>query len=417
MTFGRIVCEGTMEIFNPVFSSIFRPVIADSNWTPASLFSASEVGVWFDPSDLTTLFQDTAGTLPITAVGQTVAVMLDKSLGLSLGSEIITNGNFSSGSSGWTGVDGTTPVTVTGGEAVLAAGGYAQQASLTLAAGKAYRITFSVRGSVSNILPTVFVATGAFLAGSQNIKDFSAGLYATTQTLSAIIIPTAAKTVLVLKESFGGTGIMYVDNISIKLISGNHATQVTSAQRPAYQVDGNLKPYLAFDGANSGLVTNTVIPSIDKVQAFAGIQKLSDAASGNVIEIGTTGLESNIFGILAPSSNGSNSYRFTSRGSASANAGTGVFAAAPNTSVLTGLGDITGSICTLRRNGLPVQTDTTVQGSGNYAAYPIYIGRRGGVSLPFNGKIYSLIARFGSNLTTSQITSVERWVNSKTSAY
>jgi hypothetical protein len=48
-------------------------------FSPAALFAASETGVWYDPSDLTTLFQDTAGTTPVTAVGQTVALMLDKS--------------------------------------------------------------------------------------------------------------------------------------------------------------------------------------------------------------------------------------------------------------------------------------------------------------------------------------------------
>jgi hypothetical protein len=46
---------------------------------PNSLFAAGEQGVWFDPSDLTTLFQDSAGTIPVTAAGQPVSLMLDKS--------------------------------------------------------------------------------------------------------------------------------------------------------------------------------------------------------------------------------------------------------------------------------------------------------------------------------------------------
>lgn len=44
-----------------------------------ALFAASEVGVWYDPSDLTTMFQDRAGTTPVTADGQTVGKILDKS--------------------------------------------------------------------------------------------------------------------------------------------------------------------------------------------------------------------------------------------------------------------------------------------------------------------------------------------------
>jgi hypothetical protein len=48
-------------------------------FSPVSLFAASEPGVWYDPSDLTTMFQDTAGTTPVTTPGQTVARINDKS--------------------------------------------------------------------------------------------------------------------------------------------------------------------------------------------------------------------------------------------------------------------------------------------------------------------------------------------------
>lgn len=45
----------------------------------ALLFSASEPGAWYDPSDMSTLFQDSAGTTPVTAVEQPVGRVLDKS--------------------------------------------------------------------------------------------------------------------------------------------------------------------------------------------------------------------------------------------------------------------------------------------------------------------------------------------------
>ena len=48
-------------------------------WTPIQLFLAGVLGVWFDPSDLSTLFQDAAGTIPVTADGDPVGLMLDKS--------------------------------------------------------------------------------------------------------------------------------------------------------------------------------------------------------------------------------------------------------------------------------------------------------------------------------------------------
>ena len=48
-------------------------------FTPADLFTGSETGAWYGPSDLSTLFQDSAGTTPVTTAGQPVGLMLDKS--------------------------------------------------------------------------------------------------------------------------------------------------------------------------------------------------------------------------------------------------------------------------------------------------------------------------------------------------
>jgi hypothetical protein len=48
-------------------------------WTPANLFASGEQGAWYDPSDFSTMFQDSAGTTPVTAVGQPVGKILDKS--------------------------------------------------------------------------------------------------------------------------------------------------------------------------------------------------------------------------------------------------------------------------------------------------------------------------------------------------
>ena len=50
-----------------------------ANRSPLSLFAGGAEGAWYDPSDLSTLFQDSAGTTPVTASGQPVGKMLDKS--------------------------------------------------------------------------------------------------------------------------------------------------------------------------------------------------------------------------------------------------------------------------------------------------------------------------------------------------
>lgn len=48
-------------------------------FNPSQLFAQGELGAWYDPSDMSTMFQDTAGTVPVTADGQTVARINDKS--------------------------------------------------------------------------------------------------------------------------------------------------------------------------------------------------------------------------------------------------------------------------------------------------------------------------------------------------
>jgi hypothetical protein len=48
-------------------------------WTPLELFAADEVGVWYDPSDFDTMWKDTSGTTPVTAVDDLVARIDDKS--------------------------------------------------------------------------------------------------------------------------------------------------------------------------------------------------------------------------------------------------------------------------------------------------------------------------------------------------
>lgn len=50
-----------------------------SEFSPLDLFSGGKQGVWYDPSDKSTLFQDAAGTVPVTKDGDPVALMRDKS--------------------------------------------------------------------------------------------------------------------------------------------------------------------------------------------------------------------------------------------------------------------------------------------------------------------------------------------------
>ena len=63
---------------NPA-AALTAQAVANSTDGPGALFDAGQPGVWYDVSDMSTLFQDAAGTVPVTAVGQPVGRVLDKS--------------------------------------------------------------------------------------------------------------------------------------------------------------------------------------------------------------------------------------------------------------------------------------------------------------------------------------------------
>jgi hypothetical protein len=58
-------------------------------------------------------------------------------------------------------------------------------------------------------------------------------------------------------------------------------------------------------------------------------------------------------------------------------------------------------------NGAQVGSVLSDQGTGNYGNYPLYLFRRGGTTLPFNGNLYALIVAGGS-YPLSTIQRVER---------
>jgi hypothetical protein len=169
------------------------------------------------------------------------------------------------------------------------------------------------------------------------------------------------------------------------------------------------------DGTDDGYQTaNINFSNTPAITVFAAVRKLSDAATGILCEL-TTSIDSNngAFALTSPSALGANSYRFSSKGTSIANAGTGVFAAAPDTAVLTGIANISNDIATLRRNGVVVETSASDQGTGNFSNAVLHLFRRGGTSLPFNGNLYALIVAGGS-YPLSTIQRVERILSSIT---
>ena len=385
-------------------------------FSPASLFRNSEQGAWYDPSDFSTLFQNSAGTTPVTAVEQPVGLVLDKRKGLVRGSELVTNGTFDNGTTGWTANGTATLAAELGGMTVTSTSAAYSQGyqNITATPGKTYEITFTGQ-RLSGALAWVLVGD------TPSAQRFAAIALSGTAPTPYRIIVTAVENHIRLTVQTHNVSIgdkAFIDDASVRELPGNHATQATAASRPVLKQDANGKYYLFFDGVDDSLSTGSIdFTSTDKMTVFAGVRKLSDAATGLVVELSSSAVDNpGTFNIFAPVT-GSADYRFTSKGVTSSDAiaapGTNT---APRTSVLVGTGSISTDSSILRINGVQAATSATDQGTGNYSSNPLYIGRRGGTSLPFNGHLYSLIVR-GAQSSDSQIASAESYVNSKTGAY
>lgn len=172
----------------------------------------------------------------------------------------------------------------------------------------------------------------------------------------------------------------------------NHAFQTNSSSRPILRknaVTGDN--YLEFDGSDDFLRTNNIdFTATDKVSLFAGVRKLRDTGSASVVELSTnSGVTNGTFALWSPLAALANFSAF-SRGTSSSNATTLSIFKSPISAVLTQKADISDDLNLFTVNGTPFQIKAD-QGTGNYDNHPLYIGRRGGTSLPFNGHLYSLI--------------------------
>lgn len=164
-------------------------------FNPSKLFNSGENGVWYDPSDLTTLFQDHLGTIPA-AYGQPVGLMLDKSKG-GLGPELGLLGTY---------------VKDTDAHLTIPLGG-------PIDSGKTYQVRFEVEGkNVSS--PSVGVGSWASSIGILQTGDF---------TFTAAILGTGTAAVLPIQ---GNLARLTVRNVSVREILGNPAIQPTTTARP-----------------------------------------------------------------------------------------------------------------------------------------------------------------------------------------
>lgn len=173
-------------------------------------------GTLLEPDVIASMYEESDGQTPVTASSDPVGLLLDGRYKLERGAELVTNGDFATDSDWTKGGD----TTIGGGSAIAdnESGTIVEQA-ISLADDKFYEVAFDV---------TLSAGTGIAKWGTtDDLLAFSA-----TGRYSVIVLHDtgAADTIRIFGTAFTGT----VDNVSVKLVDGNHALQATDASRPSY---------------------------------------------------------------------------------------------------------------------------------------------------------------------------------------
>jgi hypothetical protein len=361
-----------------------------SVFSPANLFSSNEQGAWYDPSDLTTLFQDSAGTTPVTTAGQPVGLMLDKSQGLVLGPELVTNGDFATDSD-WTKGTGWT---IAGGVASFDPTG--QGANSTISQDFSITWTAATLGDIAANGTYKYRATASDGA-SYSVRLTVSGMTVTGLGQLRIIVSGATFFASALNvRSFSGS----IDNITVKLLPGNHATQATSSKRPTYQTAGGLH-YLAFDGVDDFMVPSGMAATSGPVTVFCGAVTTNGetVARQYILDVQTGRWISALVGDVAGGSQMFDDPAFT--------AGSANWATESNGVVTFKHYASAGGI---RVNGTELLTENVIERAIGGA---IAIGsRNGGASNFVSGRLYSLIIRAASS-NLAEISSTEFFIATK----
>lgn len=437
----------------------------NASWSPSSLFAAGEQGAWYDPSDFSTMFQDAAGTTPVTAVEQPVGKILDKSGRGNHASQSTTTKRpilrarhnlltYSEqfDNAAWGNVSGTVAVTA---NTISAPNGTLTADKLVPASATSYfgkrqtpitsivgaQYSFSVYAKLSDAgvhleldsfnsaAPSpgaVFnLSTGSVLASRNCTTTVSAAdadgwrRYTITFTATAsasTIFDVRLTESSSLDATMTGNASKGIYVWGVDLRAGTSAgTYQRIAAATDYDTVG-FPHYFDFDGTDDSWATASIdFSATDKMSVFAGVRKNNDTGA-IVAELSSTIVYNGSFYLVTGNDAGGVGYSSIGKGTAAADiaiASKAFTFNAPDTAVLTVTHDISGDLSTIRRNGAAGTSATGDKGAGNFGNYPLYIGQRGGSSLPFNGRIYSLIV-LGRTATAAEITATEAWVANKT---
>ena len=258
-------------------------VIGGAFWTPGctviggaklsfetvmkKLFSNNEQGFFYDPSDLSTMFQDAAGTIPVTAAGQPIGLIRDKSgrnnhaspLATSrrpifeqkpiLGANFVTDSTLAEPSKWNTGA--ASGVSVSGNKLIFNnVAAFLNSASSALSpkltAEKRYLLSYIISGYVSG-------AVRAQLTGGATINTTS---FNKNGRVSLVVTATASHSFVGFQSTVTGT-TLNISEVYLQEVTGYLAAQ----------------NHIKYDGIDDRLITNlpaqltgcTVIRSVPNV--------------------------------------------------------------------------------------------------------------------------------------------------------
>lgn len=349
-----------------------------------NLFQPGDILLDYDPADLTTMFKDVAGTQPVTADGDSIALHLDKGQwgGRTLAQEMAVQTELrGSGAPGLLGTAAAASYDVLTGVGQATRVDVSNQSfvGIGVTASRLYAIDVeSVSGGALAVRDSGPAGTILFSINGTRLTRY-------IQMSSAGLFFAAA----------GAATVGYIVH-SLKLVPGYHRTQATGTSQRKYKTDGTLH-WSLYDGTDDSDSTPTINWGTDKAAICAGLTKSSDAAIGVFFEFSpTANTNDGSFKALAPSGVALATLEGSARGTAvNAVAQSAIISglAAPITAVATTLHDIAVDLTRLRINGGAWTDAVGDKGSGNFGNYALYFGRRGGTSFPFNGREYRTVMR------------------------
>lgn len=392
----------------------------------AGLFANNERGVWYDPSDFGTLFQDASGVTPVTAVGQPVGLILDKSRGARLGPNLSSNPTYETGLG----------QTIQGNPGLVYWDQSNKRAVLQRQTGDTTQIL--IRNLVSELQVGRFYQISIDITNiscTQGIvlicSNLTSAVFADIHSLSSWVGQTRTYKYILPVERWYGNYWLYpqlngvnvggeiaVDNISCREVAGSHAYQFTSTRRPYLRQESNGLYKLEFDGIDDFLQTAPInFTNTDKMTVFAGVRKLSN--NGQIICELSDNYNANTGSFYLVSGNDFDTrYTSNSRGTVGASVEQRAewsynYGYAPDTAVLIATHDISGDLSRIIRNEV-IGTDARGdKGQGNFGNYRMYMGARGSGGLFFKGDIYELLVR-GALTSANDLANVGRYFAHKT---